>query len=100
MQANKIIKVKKHTRYKKTGTIDKQKIYDTFQAYATTGKYSVTEATRLTSKICDVSIRSVAYARAYFDKGKDKLDSLEIKHNELRKEFDEFKIKVSKQLNK
>lgn len=88
------VKVQSHTRYKVKNHYDKQKLYEVFQSYATTGRYSVTEAVSLTARACKVSVRTVNYARNFFDKGKDKLEQLEIAINLLRKEIGEIKAQL------
>ena len=97
------VKVHKYTKIKEKKHIDKKKIYDVFQSYASTGKYSVTEATSLTAKFCKVSIRTVYNARTFFDKGTEKIEQLEINLNLLKKEVEEIKKQINKnkkQLNK
>lgn len=96
LQTKKTLKVQKYRRIKEKKHLDKKKIYDVFQSYATTGKYSVTEATTLTANFCKISTRTVANARTFFDKGQDKIEQLEIKFNLLRKEVDDINRQISK----
>ena len=103
LQTKPALKVQRYRKVKEKQHINKRKVYETFQSYAQTGIYTVAEATALTSRKCECSVRTVANVRTFFDKGGDKIQQLEVNLNLLKKEVEEIKKQINKnkkQLNK